>query len=130
MFNKWFQLLHAVLNQWKKIIKSTNDSCTNIVYLDHHWVKNNRIVVMEKLRSKEIHSLIISQNMSPPTFKCFLFFHLNLDLKLIYLLLRLLTKNNSLRAFQYKVQNNVLYLNHKPIQLIVNTTSYVLFLFS
>ena len=39
MFCKWFHLLHVIPNQWKRIIKTTNDSCTNIVYLDHHLVK-------------------------------------------------------------------------------------------
>ena len=54
MFHKWRQLL------WKGIIKTNNDSCTNIVYLDHYLVKNNRIATLEKLLSKEIYSLIIS----------------------------------------------------------------------
>ena len=106
MFYKWFQLYHAIPNQWKRIIKTTNDSCTNIVYLSHHLVKNNRIVALEKLHSKEIYSLIISLNMSTPTpqqyFKT-LFLHLNLCWKLIYLLSRILTKSTSLRALQYKV---------------------------
>ena len=49
--------------------------------------------------------------------------HLNLDWKLIYLLPRKLTKNPSLRAFQYKVLKNMLYLNHKLFQFKVSTTS-------
>ena len=44
MFCKWFQLYHAIPNQWKRIIKATNGSCTNSVYLSHHLVKNNRII--------------------------------------------------------------------------------------
>ena len=47
MFYKWCQLLHAILNQWMRIIKTTNISCTNIVYHDHHLVKNDRIVTLE-----------------------------------------------------------------------------------
>ena len=77
-FCKWFQLYHAIPNHWKRIIKTTNSSCTNIVYLSHHLVKSNRIVASEKLHSKEFYSLIISQNMSTPNFKT-LFPHLNLD---------------------------------------------------
>ena len=42
-----------------------------------------------------------------------LFPHLNLDWKLIYLQPRILTKSASSKAFQYKVLNNVLYLNRK-----------------
>ena len=120
MFCKWCQLCHAIPNQWKRIIKTTNDSCTNIIYLSHHLVKNNRIVAVEKLHSKKIYSLMVSQDMSTPIsqqyFKTF-FPHLNLEWKLIYLLPRMLTKNPSLRAFQYKVLNNVLYLNLKLFQL-------------
>ena len=102
MFYKWFQLLHAISNQRRRIIKTTSDSRTNIVYFDHHLLKNNRIVALEKLPSREIYSLMISQNMSTPTpqryFKT-LFRHLNLCWKLIYLLPRILTKNTYLRAF-------------------------------
>ena len=126
MFYNWCQLSLAIPNQWKRIIKTTNDSCFNIVYLSHHLVKNNRIVALEKLHSKEIYSLIISQNMSTPTSQHYfktLFPHLNLDWKLVYLLPRILTKNTSLRAFQYKVLNIVLYLYLIFFQFKVSTTS-------
>ena len=43
MFYKWFQFYHTILSQWKRIIKTTNGSPTNIVYLSHHLVKNNNI---------------------------------------------------------------------------------------
>ena len=63
--------------------------------------------------------------MSTPTQQYFktLFPHLNLDWKLIYLLPQILTKNTSLRAFQYKALNNVLYLNFKLFQFKVSATS-------
>ena len=60
--------------------------------------------------------------MSTPTSQQYfknLFPYLNLDCKLIYLLPRILTKNTSLRAFQYKDLNNVLYLNHKIFEVLV-----------
>ena len=126
MFYKWFQLLHAIPNQWKSIIKTTNDSSTTIVYLGNHLTKNGRIIALEKLLSKEFYSLIILQNMSTPTSQQYfniLFPLLNFDWKLIYLLPRILTKNTSLRAFQCKVLNNVLYLNHKLFQFRVSTNS-------
>ena len=68
--------------------------------------------------------------MSTPTSQQYfktLFPHLNLDWKLIYLLPRILTKNTSLRAFQYKILNNVLYLNHKLFQFKDSTTSLCLY---
>ena len=130
MLYKWFQLLHEISSQCKRIIKTTNDLCANMVYLDHHLVKNNRIDALEKLHAKEIYSLIISQDMSTPTSQQYfktLFPHLNLDWKLIYLLPRILTKNTSLRAFQYNVLSNVLYLNHKLFQIRASTNSLCLY---
>ena len=64
----------------------------------------------------------MSTTISQQYFKT-LFPHLNLGWKLIYLLPRILTKNTSLTAFQYKVLNNELYLNHKLFQFKVSTTS-------
>ena len=83
---------------------SNNDSFTNI-----------QSSCLRKTSPKR-NLLITYQNMSTPTsqqcFKTF-FFHVNLDWKLIYLLLRILTKNTSLRAFQCKVLNSVLYIDSK-----------------
>ena len=126
MFYKWFHFYHAIPNQWKRIIKTTNDSCTNGIYLSHHLIKNKRIDSIEKIHSKEIYWLLFCQNMSPPTSQQYfktLFSHLNLDWKLIYVLARILTKNTSLRAFQYNVMNNVSYFNHKFFQFKVSTIS-------
>ena len=112
------------------MIKTTNDSCTNIVYLSHNLVKNNSIVALEELHSKEIYSLIISKDMSTPTSQQYFktsFPHLNLDWKLIYLLPWTSTKNTSLRALQYKVLNKVLYSNLKLFQVKVSTTSLCLY---
>ena len=84
------------------------------------------IIALKKLLSKEFYSLIILQNMSTPTSQQYfniLFPLLNFDWKLIDLRPRILTKNTSLRAFQYKVLNNVLYLNHKLFQFRVSTNS-------
>ena len=75
----------------------------------NHSVKNNRIAALEKLHSKKIYSLIISQNISTLISQQYLktlFPHMNLDWKLIYLLPS--NMNTSLRTFQYKVLNNVL----------------------
>ena len=54
MLYERFQLYHAIPNQRKRIIKTTNDSSTNFVYHSHHLVKNNRIVALEKIHSKDI----------------------------------------------------------------------------
>ena len=98
-----------------RIIKTTNISCTNIVYHDHHLVKNDRIVALE---NAHLHHNNILKLCFP---------HLNLNWKLIYPLPWILNDNTSLRAFWYKVLNNVLYLNHKLFQFKVCTTSLCLY---
>ena len=89
-----------------------------------HFLKSNIIAALAKLHSKEIWSLITFQNISIPTsqqyFK-YLFSHVSLDWKPIYLLVQILTKNTLWRAFQYKVLNNVLHLNHKLFQFRAST---------
>ena len=68
--------------------------------------------------------------MSTPTSQQYfktLFPHVNLDWKLISLLPGILNKNTSVRAFQYKALDNVLYLNHKFFQFKISTTSLCLY---
>ena len=107
--------------QWKRIIKNNNDLCTNTVYF-----------ALEKLHSEEIYSLKIPQNIGTTTSQQYfetLFPSLNLVWKLIYLLTRILTKNTSLRAYQYKVLNHVLYLNHNLFQFRVQGSYTLLGIF-
>ena len=66
MFYKWCQLLHAIPNQWKRILKITNDLCINIVYIDHH----SSLIINgfhRKLHLQENYSHTIYQNISTPT---------------------------------------------------------------
>ena len=87
---------------------------TYVIYLDHHLTKNNLLLSLEKLTAKELYSILISKKSSIPTSQQFfntLFPDLNLDWMLIYLLPREISRNPNLRAFQFKILNNVLYLN-------------------
>ena len=54
------QLIHAIPLIWKQKI---NDSEKNVekkyLVLDHHLIKNNRVIVLEKLTVREIYSVLI-----------------------------------------------------------------------
>ena len=86
---------------------------------DHHLLRGLRIIILEKLSSKELYSLLISAiNHQPTSQKYFdnLFSNVELPWKEIYLNARKATANSHLRSFNYKIINNVLYLNEKLFQ--------------
>ena len=77
------------------------------------------MVILEKLNSKELYSLLISAIEHQPTSQIFfdkLFPNIELPWKEIYLTARKATANSYLRCFNYKIINNVLYLNKKLFQ--------------
>ena len=77
-------------------------------------MKNNLLLSLEQLTSKELYSILISKKTSIPTSQQYfdsLFPDSNLDWKLTFFLPREVSRSTSCRAFQNKILNNVLYLN-------------------
>ena len=44
----------------KKFIKQTSENTSLLVVKDHHLLRGSKIIILEKLSSKELYSLIIS----------------------------------------------------------------------
>ena len=66
------------------------------------------------MSSKEIYTILLESSDSKPSSQLYykkVFQNANLDLKTIYMLPHIVTKDSRLRIFQYKLLNNVLYLN-------------------
>ena len=78
---------------------------------DHHLLRGSRIIILENLSSKELYSLLISAINHQPISE-----NVELPWKEIYLNARKTTANSHLRCFNYKIINNVLYLNEKLFQ--------------
>ena len=96
------QLTHVVSRKWKHVLKQNLDIS-----------QKNRLVSLEKLDSKELYNIIISNTKSTPTSQTYfenLFPHKKFDWELIYLLPRLVTQDSQLRAFQFKILNSVPHL--------------------
>ena len=71
--------------------------------------------MLNKLNSATLYEIFIEVNKIKPTSQTYfenLFSNFNLDWKSIYLLPRRVTLDTNLRMFQYKLLNNVLYLNN------------------
>ena len=104
---------------WKKCIKQTSENTSFLVVKDRHLLRGSRITILEKLNSKELYSLLISAIEPQPTSQKYLdnlFPNIELPWKEIYLTARKATANSYLRCFNYKIINNVLYLNKKLFQ--------------
>ena len=104
---------------WKKCIKQTSENNSLLVVKNHRLLRRSRIIILEKLSSKELYSLLISAIEHQPTSEKYfdnLFPNIELHWKEIYLTARKATANSYLRCFDFKIINNVLYLNKKLFQ--------------
>ena len=104
MFFQWAQLKHAIPPRWKKIIFDYNDINENDLCQNHHVIKGARILPLDKLSSKEIYSVVISNIVNKPTPNIYfekLLENTTLDWNKIYLSSRLATIDTTLRSFQY-----------------------------
>ena len=112
--------------RWKKITFDYSDINENDLCQNHHVIEGARIIPPDKLSSKEIYSILISNIVNKPTLNIHfekLFQNTTLDWNKIYLSPLLATIDTTLRSFQYKILNNVLFLNKKLCTFgITNTT--------
>ena len=101
--------------KWKNTIKNNRIS-ENLLFLSHHLIKCNILLSLKKLNSKELYLNQLTLDFCKPTSQIYFEKHFNdcvLDCKYIYVLPRSVTSDPYTRYFQYKVLNNVLYLNEK-----------------
>ena len=82
--------------------------------MNHHLIKNNQLLAIEKLIPKELYSLsIVLKNELPTSQKyfCNIFPNLQVEWKEIYLLPPKVSIDTKLHMFQFKILNNISYLN-------------------
>ena len=85
------------------IAKKNNEK--NYVAQDYDLIKNTRVIVLDKLTTREIYSvLLLSLGNTPTSQKSSgkVFRNENFNWKEIYMLPRVVTKNSFQRNFQYK----------------------------
>ena len=111
---KWFQLIHALPRVWKESVSMHDGRLENLFIQDHHLIKKNQMICLTKLNSNELYKIQIIIKYKKPTSQSYfekIFKNSNLDWKTIYLLPRIATVDTTIRVFQYKLFNNVLFLN-------------------
>ena len=108
------QLLHEVLKSWKNFLSNVKDNTHNLVFHKHHLIRKHHLCFLNALSNKEIYNFHITQNKETTSSRLYYqnkFNDNNFDWKNIYLLVDNVPKDSKLRAFQFKLLNNVLYLN-------------------
>ena len=84
----WLQLVNSIPDMCKKCIKKPSENTSLLVVKDHHLLRSSRIIILEKLSSKELYTLLIFViNYQPTSQKYFdnLFSNVELLWKEIYL---------------------------------------------
>ena len=113
---QWLHLINSIPEKRKLTIKQSSSDAKNLIIHDHHLIKDSRILILEKLTSKELYQILISSRTNKVA--SFAFFEIkfngnSLDWTKMFLLPRLTTYNTYLRYFQYKILHNILFLNKK-----------------
>ena len=86
----------------------------NLCIFDHPLIKKSNLYYLNKLKSRELYQIQISEKYKKPTSQLYYEKYFNksdFDWKLIYLLPRMITFETKLRFFQYKILNNILFMN-------------------
>ena len=107
-------MINAIPKSWTEELRRSNRISDALSVYDHHLIKKNQIYSLDKCRSKELYCLQIYLNNSKTRSQLYfedLFQIKDIDWKHVYLLPRRVTVDTNLRIFQYKILNNVLYLN-------------------
>ena len=114
MYFPLMQLINSIPLNWRNIFKN-NSSSRNFLLLNHHLGKKN-LISLDRLHCRELYSILVYISLRRPTSQIYfgnLFQEQDLNWKEIYLIMQKVWLDSYVRSFQYKVLNNVRYLNKK-----------------
>ena len=122
---KYMQLVNAIPNPWKQLIREVFPP--DLVPHVQGVLLCTRQVPVENLNSKQIYDIILRNESHIPTAQTTLRGKFPLveqkTWKNIYMIPRKATKHAYSRSFQYKILNNILYLNNRLSLFGLATTS-------
>ena len=110
---QWLQIIHSIPKQ-KERIASFDGNLESLLIKDHNLIKKHQVYSITRLDSKELYKLQIILRCKKPTSQSYFenyFKTDDFDWKKIYVIPRIVTVDTKQRAFQYKILNNILYLN-------------------
>ena len=101
-------------NLTNKVLNKDLGLSVNLTIFDHNLIKNYQLYTLDKLISKELYNISLCSLYEKPTSQSYyekLHETTNLNWKKIYILSRKVSIDTNLRMFQYKMFNNILFLN-------------------
>ena len=113
---QYLQIIHALPQHWKESMNNFAGNLNNLYIQDHHLIRCNMIHSLKKINTKELYHMQLLLKYVKPTCQNYhekKFDGYNFNWKLIYKLPRIATYDVKIRIFQYKLLNNVLYLNKR-----------------
>ena len=130
MIFRWYSIILSIPRDWKTIMKrvdseyfahtANNDTC--IVFKE-------QLMSVDTIRTEEYYDILISKIFKPPSFQKTIARKLNVEIsnwKEIYTRQRKITHDSYSRIFQYKILNNIPYLNKHLHQFKIVTHSSAL----
>ena len=91
LYFQWIQLICAILLIWKEKINDSKKNVEPNYVVQDSLIKNTRVIVLHKLTTRELYSvLLLSSGNIPTSKKCYdkVFPNENFELKKIYILPR------------------------------------------
>ena len=91
IYFQWIQLICAILLIWKEKINDSKKNVEPNYVVQDSLIKNTRVIVLHKLTTRELYSvLLLSSGNIPTSKKCYdkVFPNENFELKKIYILPR------------------------------------------
>ena len=73
---KWIQLIHSIPQKWKNTINNNRIS-ENLLFLNHHLIKCNILLSLEKLNSKELCWIQLTRDFCKPASQIYFEKHFN-----------------------------------------------------
>ena len=113
-FLSCYSFIKAIPEKWKVILRASTDTDGNLES------KNLYNELYKHLSAKFVYKKLISKCFVHPSSQVHLLRKLNLqdvNWQTVYMLLRLCTIDSHTRIFQYKILNNILYLNNRLFKM-------------
>ena len=124
---QYLQLTNAIPREWRHILIDDTHHPLQESIPTKGLIQGSRIIPLNELVSRRIYALLIRKKNHTPTAQTTyndMFPHLQPKNWLqIYMLPRKSTRNSYTRHFQYKILNNVLYLNVRLVHFGISETN-------
>ena len=113
---KWAGIIHSIPQNWKKCIKQHYQDISGIKKQNKNkFLLKDELIDIKKITTKNIYEKLVEQKYTPPTAQSNLSKRIGntegIEWSNVYNRIYTNTIDTYLRMFQYKILNNILYLN-------------------